>query len=52
MAAPLARMELEIALGTVLRRFPGLRLAVRPEDLTWRPSFRARGLVTLPVLLS
>ncbi|HEY0002760.1 MAG TPA: cytochrome P450 [Actinoplanes sp.] len=51
-AAPLARMELEIALGTVLRRFAGLRLAVHPKDLTWRPSFRARGLVALPVLLS
>ncbi|MEV6600025.1 cytochrome P450 [Actinoplanes sp. NPDC051346] len=50
-AAPLARIELEIAIGTALRRFPGLRLAVPDSDLRWRPSFRARGLVSLPVLL-
>ncbi|MEU4157766.1 cytochrome P450 [Actinoplanes sp. NPDC026670] len=48
-AAPLARIELEIAIGAVLARFPRLRLAVPAEDLRWRPSFRARGLATLPV---
>ncbi|OJF14766.1 cytochrome P450 family protein [Couchioplanes caeruleus] len=51
-AAPLARIELEIAIGTVLRRFPGLRLAVPEGELRWRPSFRARGLSSLPVLLT
>ncbi|WP_433790666.1 cytochrome P450 [Actinoplanes sp. CA-252034] len=51
-AAPLARIELEIAIGTVLRRFPALRLAVPAADLPWRPSFRARGLAALPVLLT
>ena len=51
-AAPLARIELEIAIGTVLRRFPGLQLAVPADQLRWRPSFRARGLVELPVTLS
>jgi cytochrome P450 len=50
-AAPLARIELEIAVGTVLRRFPALRLAIPPGELRWRPSFRARGLASLPVLL-
>ncbi|WP_430784658.1 cytochrome P450 family protein [Actinoplanes sp. G11-F43] len=49
-AAPLARIELEIALGALLRRFPDLRLAVPAGELTWRPSFRARGLAALPVL--
>ncbi|SDT81088.1 cytochrome P450 family protein [Actinoplanes derwentensis] len=51
-AAPLARIELEIAIGTLLRRFPELRLAVPAGELRWRPSFRARGLVDLPVRLT
>lgn len=50
-AAPLARIELEIALGTALRRFPGMRLAVPAGELRWRPSFRSRGLAALPVVL-
>jgi cytochrome P450 len=50
-AAPLARIELDIAIRTALLRFPALRLAVPPGELRWRPSFRARGLVALPVLL-
>ncbi|MBG0565559.1 cytochrome P450 family protein [Actinoplanes aureus] len=49
--APLARLELEIAIGTVRRRFPGMRLAVPADELRWRPSFRVRGLVALPVVL-
>ncbi|MEV4756242.1 cytochrome P450 [Micromonospora sp. NPDC049559] len=47
--APLARMELQIAIGTLLRRFPGLALAVPAEELTWRPSYRSRALRGLPV---
>ncbi|MEE1782542.1 cytochrome P450 [Streptomyces sp. SP17BM10] len=31
----LARMELQVAIGTLLRRFPGLRLAVEPSELDW-----------------
>ena len=49
LGAPLARLEGEIALGTLLRRMPGLRLGVAPEALTWRPSFGIRGLARLPV---
>ncbi|GAB1644533.1 cytochrome P450 family protein [Krasilnikovia sp. MM14-A1259] len=52
LAASLARAELEIAIGTVVRRFPALRLAVPADELRWRPSFRTRGLVTLPILLA
>ncbi len=37
LGAPLARLEARIALGTLLARFPGLRLAVPAEQLTWRP---------------
>jgi cytochrome P450 len=46
--APLARVEAAVGIGTLLRRLPGLALAVPPE-LRWRPSARVRGLVELPV---
>ncbi|MFJ1991266.1 cytochrome P450 family protein [Streptomyces asiaticus] len=49
LGAPLARMELETALAALLRRFPGLRLDVPRERLRWRPTIRARGLISLPV---
>lgn len=51
LAAPLARIELEIAIGTVARRFPRMRLAVPAGEVRWRPSYRTRGLVALPVIL-
>jgi len=47
--APLARLEAHVAIGTLLRRLPGLTLAVPPERLRWRPSVRTRSLVDLPV---
>ena len=49
LGAPLARLEGEIALNTLLRRLPGLRLAVPESELRWRlvPMFRA--LEALPV---
>jgi cytochrome P450 len=49
LGAPLARLEAEIALGTLLRRLPGLRLAVPEEELRWRPVPLFRSLVALPV---
>jgi len=49
LGAPLARMEAQIAINTLLRRMPGLRLKVSPESLRWRPSMILRGLDTLPV---
>jgi len=47
LGAQLARIEAEIALATLLRRIPDLRLddAVNPE---WRPTFVLRGLKHLP----
>jgi cytochrome P450 len=51
LGAPLARMEGRIALGSLLARFPRLRLAVPPEDLTWRPGVLQHGLDALPVIL-
>ncbi|MEU9127609.1 cytochrome P450 [Kitasatospora sp. NPDC048540] len=46
---PLARAELQIALGTLLRRLPGLRLAVPFEEVETRADSVVRGLRTLPV---
>jgi cytochrome P450 len=49
LGAPLARLEAEIALGTVLRRLPTLRFGVPPEQLRWRLPPLVRGLKSLPV---
>ena len=48
LGAALARMEGQIALGTLLRRFPALRLAAG-EPLRWRRNFIFRALEALPV---
>jgi hypothetical protein len=47
--APLARLEMVVALDALLDRLPGLRLAVPRESLEWRPSLRTRGLIALAV---
>src|SRR5262245_34008685 len=49
LGAPLARLEGQIAIGTLLRRFPQLRLAVAPGELRWRGGLLLRGLQSLPV---
>ena len=51
LGAPLARLEGRIALGSLLARFPRLRLAVPPEHLTWQPGVLPHGLAALPVVL-
>jgi len=45
--APLARIEGQIALETMLRRLPGLQLAA--ASIAWRPNLGLRGLTALPV---
>jgi cytochrome P450 PksS len=52
LGAPLARMEGKIALQALIDRFPDMRLAQRPEDLTWRKSTLVRGLEALPIHLN
>jgi cytochrome P450 len=47
LGAQLARLEGQIALSTVVRRFPKMRIAT--DDLEWRPAPILRGLVALPV---
>jgi cytochrome P450 PksS len=46
--APLARLEAQIAINTLLRRMPDLHLSVAPDSLRWRPSMFLRGLESLP----
>lgn len=49
MGALLARMEGQVALTTLFRRFPDLRLALPAEALRWRKLLPARALEALPV---
>lgn len=49
LGAPLARLEAAIGIGTLVRRFPKLRLANEP--LEWRRLPAFRGLIRLPVLV-
>jgi cytochrome P450 len=46
---PLARAELQIALETVLRRLPDLRLAVEFEEISFRHEMLVYGVHALPV---
>ena len=52
LGAPLARMEGQVAFGSLLRRFPELRLAVPFEELRWGhgDGLVLRGLTELPVI--
>jgi hypothetical protein len=47
LGAPLARLEGQIVIGTILRRLP--RLALAAEQVSWRQTFTVRGLTALPV---
>ncbi|WP_223198443.1 cytochrome P450 [Solihabitans fulvus] len=49
LGAPLARLELQVALGTLLGRFPDLRFAVPQEQLRWKRGMLVRGLESLPI---
>jgi cytochrome P450 len=50
LGAPLARLEGQIALSTLLRRLPQLRLQGDPGELVWRPGSLIIGLSRLPVV--
>jgi cytochrome P450 len=49
LGAPLARLEGQIAFGTLARRLPNLRLACDPAQLSWNNNLMLRGLRSLPV---
>jgi cytochrome P450 len=47
--AGLARVELQVALGAITARLPGLRLAIDPRDVRYAKDTLVRALLTLPV---
>ena len=49
LGAPLARMEAELAVQTIVTRFPDLRLAT--DDIEWLDNFNVRGHKALPVVV-
>ena len=50
LGAPLARLEGQIAVNTLLRRIPNLRLTSAPESLRWRKGLFLHGLEQLPLV--
>lgn len=46
LGAPLARLEMQIAFETIMRRMPNLELLAEPE---WKPTYIIRGMKSLPV---
>lgn len=49
LGAPLARLEGQIAIGTLLQRLPGLQLACPSSQFTWTQNPLLRSLTSLPV---
>ncbi|MBA8825402.1 cytochrome P450 [Saccharopolyspora lacisalsi] len=49
LGAQLARMELQVALETLLARLPGLRFAVPEDEVPWKTGMIVRGPLSLPV---
>ena len=49
LGAPLARLEGQVAIGTLLRRMPDLRLNIDTDNLMWRSGALIMGLSALPV---
>lgn len=43
LGAPLARMELQVALATLLARLPGLRFAGPGQDIVWKTGLATNG---------
>lgn len=52
LGAALARVELQVGLSVLLRRFSGLQLAIPESELDWRTQMIVRGTWSLPVLCS
>jgi cytochrome P450 len=50
LGAPLGRLELQTAFGTLLRRLPGLRPAIPESELTWKLGVIPVGPRALPVI--
>jgi len=52
LGAHLARLEGEIGLDLLFRRFPELALAIPPQAVTWQYGPMLRGPARLPVTLT
>ena len=51
LGAPLARLEGQLAITSLIDAFPDMRLEGAPEELTWHRTMLSRGLEKLPVSL-
>lgn len=51
LGAPLARLEGEIAINSLLKRFPNMALNANEDELEWRAGMIVRGVKKLPVSL-
>lgn len=51
LGAPLARLEGDIAIASLLKRFPQMKLAAKSSELEWRPGMIVRGVKELPLIL-
>ena len=49
LGAPLARMEGQIAINSLLQRYPDIRLNTPVEKLEWNASLMIHGMKALPV---
>jgi cytochrome P450 len=49
LGAPLARMELQVALGVLVGRLPGLRLAEGEDGIDWKSGLSTRGPERMPI---
>jgi len=49
LGAPLARIEIPIALELTFRRFPRLSLDVEPHEIQWRTNFMFHAIEELPL---
>ncbi len=52
LGAPLARIEIPIAIAAFLQRFPAASLAVDPQQVRWRENFMFHAMEELPVRTS
>ncbi|AZK47583.1 cytochrome P450 family protein [Paenibacillus lentus] len=51
LGAPLARLEGEIAINSLLKRYPDVRLKGDTSELEWRPGMIVRGVKEIPLYL-
>ncbi|MBP1967566.1 cytochrome P450 family protein [Paenibacillus aceris] len=51
LGAPLARLEGEIAIMSLLKRYPQIKLKVDKNELEWRPGMLVRGVKEIPLSL-